>query len=278
MISALVLTLNEERNIDACLDSLSWSNDVVVLDSGSTDRTVERCKARGARVVTRAFDNWAGHQNWALENIEFRHPWVYYSDADEVVTPSLAREMSFAVAGPTNCVAFRVRYKNYFMGRWIRHSSLYPTWVLRLFRPAKVHWERVVNPVAIVDGPVGRLQSHFEHFSFNKGLEAWIDKHNRYSTGEAHETVEALRRRCVSFAALLSTDASVRRKALKELSARIPCRPAARFLYMYLLRAGCLDGYPGLVYCSLLAAYEGMIALKVEELNSRRSLSWKRLR
>src|SRR6185436_5695844 len=85
--SVLILTLNEEDNLPKCLASVSWCDDIVVLDSFSTDRTVEIARAAGARVIQRPFDNWAAHQNWALENIQFKHPWVYYSDADEIVTP-----------------------------------------------------------------------------------------------------------------------------------------------------------------------------------------------
>src|SRR5437016_2752751 len=93
MISILILTLDEEENLPACLESLKWSDDIVVLDSFSNDKTVDIAKAAGARVIQRQFDNWAEHQNWALENISFKHRWVYYSDADEIVTPELREEM-----------------------------------------------------------------------------------------------------------------------------------------------------------------------------------------
>src|SRR6476660_4600592 len=97
MISVLILTLNEEENLPACLESVKWSDDIVVLDSFSTDKTVEIARSAGARIVQRQFDNWAAHQNWALENISFKNSWVYYSDADEIVTPELRDEL-FAIA------------------------------------------------------------------------------------------------------------------------------------------------------------------------------------
>lgn len=272
MISVLVLTLNEEKNIARCLASLSWSTDVHVLDSYSTDKTVEIARAAGAQVTQRAFDNWAAHQNWAISNLKFRHQWVYYSDADEVVPKDLAVEMLNVVSESTNKhVAFRVRYKNYFMNRWIKRCGIYPVWVMRLFRPDQVSWERTVNPTANVNGSTGQLASHFHHFSFEKGMEAWFAKHNAYSTAEAWETIKHIRDSKPALSTdLMSSNASSRRQALKELSYRLPCRPLLRFMYMYFFRLGFLDGKPGFHYCVLLSIYEYMITSKVRELQSFR--------
>lgn len=270
MISVLILTLNEEENLPACLESVKWCNDIVVLDSFSTDRTLSIAKAAGARIVQRKFDNWAAHQNWALENISFKHPWVYYSDADEILTPELRDELLAIAANPSETnVAYRLRYKNFFMGRWIRHCGIYPAWILRFFRPEKVRWERLVNPVAVVNGTEGRLKGHFEHFSFKKGLNAWFDKHNRYSWHEAEESIKSLAHGRLSWRDLFSPDPARRRRTLKELSFRLPCRPTLRFLYMYFLRLGLLDGSAGYHYCRMLAAYEYMIVLKMQEILRR---------
>lgn len=270
MISILILTLNEEQNLPACLRSVAWSDDIVVLDSFSTDTTCEIAEAAGARVMQRRLEDWASHQNWAVANISFKHPWVYYADADEVVTDELRDEMLAIAADPrTPAVAYRVRFKNQFMGRWIRRSSLYPTWVLRFFRPEKVRWERLVNPVAVVDGPEGRLHGHFLHYSFNKGMAAWFDKHNRYSTQEAAEAIKSARGGTLRVRDLVTADPVRRRRALKELSWRMPLRPLLRFLYMYVLRLGFLDGWAGFTYCRLIAIYEYMIDLKVKELRRR---------
>ncbi len=270
-ISILVLTLNEEQNIAACLESVAWSDDIIVLDSGSTDKTVEIAETYGARIVHRRLDDWSTHQNWALENIEYKNPWVYYSDADEVVTPELRDEMLRAVADPeSGCAAYRMRYKNYFMGRWIRHCGIYPTWIMRLFRPEKVRWERKVNPVAVIDGNEGRLQGHFEHYSFNKGFNAWFEKHNSYSWNEALEAVKHTGEESVDWGGVLSVNNPVRlRRALKELSFRLPLRAVIRFVYMYFVRLGILDGMPGLTYCILLSIYEYMIVLKMKEIKRR---------
>jgi glycosyltransferase involved in cell wall biosynthesis len=270
MISVLILTLNEEANLPRCLESVAWADDIVVLDSFSTDRTVEIARAAGARVVQREFDNWAAHQNWAVENIAFKHPWVYYSDADEVVTPELRDELR-AVAQDAACpnVAYRLRYKNSFQGRWLKHCGIYPTWVMRFFRPERVRWERLVNPVPLIDGPAGRLKSHFIHHSFSKGLAAWFEKHNGYSEHEARENLRSLARGLSGWGRAFSGDPVRRRRFLKELSCRLPCRPALRFGYMYFLRLGFLDGRAGFTYCQLLAMYEYLIVLKMLELRRR---------
>ena len=269
MISVLILTLNEERNLPDCLKSVSWSDDIVVFDSFSSDRTVEIAKAAGARVVQRKFDNWSAHQNWAVENIEFKYPWVYYSDADEIMTSELRDEILKVTSEKDRPeVAYRVRFKNMFMNRWIKRSSLYPTWVLRLFRPECVRWERLVNPVPIINGKEGKLQSHFEHYTFNKGMTEWINKHNLYSQNEASELIKTINR-CINWKGLLSRDPAVRRKSLKELAFHMPFRPFLVFFYLYFFRFGFLDGIPGLTYCRLRSMYEYMIDLKVKELRRK---------
>lgn len=273
-VSVLILTLNEEKNLARCLESVSWSDDVVVLDSYSTDQTLEIARRHGARVFQRKFDNWSAHQNWANENIDFKHKWVYYSDADEVVSPELAaelREIADDVPGDGAAahVAYRVRYKNYFLGKWIRFAGGYPIWVLRFFQPDKVRWERLVNPAPVVDGSVGFLRHHFLHYSFNKGFDAWFDKHNKYSMGEALETIRSLDEDKFRFSSLLASDPPARRRALKELSFRLPMRPVARFLYLYLLKFGFIDGKAGFHYCVLVSIYEYMVVLKVQEQRRR---------
>jgi hypothetical protein len=195
---------------------------------------------------------------------------VFNPDADEVATPPLCAEMRAAVADPARAeVAYRVRFKTMFLGRWLRYSSLYPTWVVRLFRPERLSFERTVNLRYVIDGPEGRLQEHFLHYTFNKGLNAWIDKHNQYSWHEAEETLKALRRGPVPWRDLFARDSVRRRRALKELSFRLPCRSLGRFLYTYLWRGGFLDGGPGLTYCRLLALYEYLIEVKVQEIQRR---------
>ena len=270
-ISVLILTLNEELNLPACLASLAWSDDVVILDSFSSDRTVEVARAHGARVYQRRFDDERSQRSFGLREIPFLHPWLYMPDADEVTPPELRDEMLEAVSDPSRHeVAFRVRPKTIFMGRWLRHSSLYPTWQLRLVRPEKIQFVREINLRAEVDGAQGLLVNHYLHYTFNNGLSAWYEKHNRYSAAEAREALKSLDDGNVAWSDLLPwRDSFRRRAALKDLSLRLPFRPMLRFAYMYLVRGGFRDGWPGYAYCRLLSAYEYMIVIKMAELRRR---------
>jgi glycosyltransferase involved in cell wall biosynthesis len=267
-ISVLILTLNEEINLDACIDTLSWSDDIVVLDSLSTDRTQTIATERGARVVTRPFDNWSAHQNWAVNNIEFRHPWVLYLDADERCPDDLRAEITTRATQDAAESAFRIRRKDFFMGRWLKHAQLYPSWFVRLFRPNKIRYERLVNPVAMVEGPTGELNSHIVHYPFSHGVSHWIARHNRYSDMEAIEALKVVSNATFS-GALLSSDPTQRRRALKDLFFRMPARPLIKFSYYYLWRRGFLDGRAGFTYASLQAFYEYMISCKSAELKRR---------
>jgi len=268
-VSVLILTLNEEINIAECLDSLTWSDDTVVLDSFSSDATARIAEGRGARVVQRTFDNWSTHQNWAVGNIEFRHPWVLYLDADERCPPEMRDEVIARTIADAPESAFRIRRKDFYMGRWLRHAQLYPTWFVRLFRPGKIRYQRLVNPVALVDGPVGALDSHLLHYPFSHGVSHWIARHNNYSDFEARELLNVRDGVVVARARLFTADPNQRRRALKDLFFHLPARPLIKFMYYYLWRRGFLDGRPGLTYSTLQAIYEYMIDCKVREFRRR---------
>lgn len=270
-VSVLVLTLNEETNLRRCLESVDFADDVVILDSFSTDHTCDIAQALGARVVKRTFDDWSSHQNWAVDNIEFRNPWVLYVDADEIVEPELSAEvMAIGLQRDRPEAGFFLRRKDMLFGTWLRHSSMYPVWILRLFRPDRVRWERVVNPVAVLDGPAGWLEGHLIHYSFGKGISSWVEKHAGYARMEAKEALRERQEGGLDLAGtLVFRDPVRRRQALKKLSYRLPFRPYFRFLYTYLIRRGVLDGRAGLTYSRLIAFYEYMIDLNVKELRQR---------
>ena len=268
-ISILILTLNEETNIAACLDALAGFDDIVVFDSLSKDRTVEIARAKGARIVERPFDNWASHQNWAMDNIGFKHPWVFYLDADERMTPELREEILGIARDPARPeVAYYCGRKNYFLGKWIRHA-MPPSLIMRFFKPKRIRFERLVNPVPVIDGPHGYLRNYFEHYNFSKGITEWFDKHNKYSLLEAMEGMK-LREKPVGLGSLFSSDRFERRRALKELSFRMPLRPFLKFCWMYFLKRGFLDGRAGYTYCKLQSMYEYMIVVKMRELERKR--------
>jgi glycosyltransferase involved in cell wall biosynthesis len=264
-VSILILTKDEEINIERCIQSVSWSDDIVVFDSFSTDRTVELAEKLGARVIQRKFDNWSAHQNWGTENIKYKHDWVYYTDADETCDDQLRAELE---ALPETCgdhAAFQVRRKDYFMGRWLKRSQLYPTWITRVFRPEKIRYERLVNPVAVVDGKTGHLEGHIIHYPFSHGVGHWFDRHNKYSQMEAQDLIGEVQEK-FHFLELFSRDAAVKRRALKTLAYKMPGRPFLMFGYLYFIRLGLLDGLPGLRYSIMRSMYEYMIDLKVVEL------------
>jgi glycosyltransferase involved in cell wall biosynthesis len=266
MVSVLILTKNEERDLPGCLASVAWSNDIHVYDSFSTDRTVEIAKAAGAFVTQRKFDNWASHQNWGVRNILFQHPWVLYIDADERVTEEMAQSVRASIATADGIAAFRVRRRDFFMGTWLKHVQTSP-YYLRLFRPEKVRYERLVNPVTVVDGPVGVLDGLLDHFPFSKGISHWLDRHNSYSTFEAQQ-IAADRGRQSRFSlvkAFRGRDFHERRFHQKELFYRLPARPLVKFLLLYVLKRGFLDGRAGFTYAVLQSIYEYMIVLKTRE-------------
>lgn len=269
MVSILILTLNEEQNLPGCLESVAWSDDIVVFDSFSSDLTTSVATNAGARVVQRKFDNWAAHQNWAHENIQFKNKWVFYLDADERMTPELKAEIQeIANNSEENRVAFYCGRKNYFMGKWIKHAYP-PSMIMRFFIPSTVRFERLVNPTPVIDGSHGYLSNMFVHFNFSKGLTEWFDKHNRYSYMEAKEAMKVMGEAGFKFGELFSKDNFTRRKALKRLSFSFPLRPLLRFIYSYVFKLGFLDGTAGFQYCCMISIYEFMIDLKILELKRR---------
>jgi glycosyltransferase involved in cell wall biosynthesis len=268
MISVLILTKNEEQDLPGCLQSVSWSDDIHVLDSFSTDKTVEVAKTAGASVIQRPFDNWAAHQNWALANVPFKHPWVFYLDADERMTPDLIRAAQGAVSNPGENVAFRVQRRDFFLGHWLKHVQASPFYV-RLFRPEKMRYERLVNPVSLPDGPVGQITGFLDHFPFSKGISHWLARHNSYSTLEAKQIRDNRQARHAfsPIKALTARDFHERRFQQKELFYRMPARPILKFLVLYVAKRGFLDGNAGLTYAVLQSIYEYMIVLKTRELD-----------
>ena len=272
-ISICILTRNEEANIAACLKQFDFAGDVVVLDSNSTDQTRQIAERfDNVRVFVREFDSEHRQRNFSLKEIPYRHPWLYICDADERIDDVLKRELSEVAArgeeDPHN--GYRVRYKNMFMGRWIRYASAYPVWLVRLVRPKfAVYEQRETNVHAVVDGSVGELQGHFLHYSFSTGLFHWFSKHNFYSGREAVEGCRVLREQRVRANDLFTADPMQRRRALKNLSFHLSPRGMWRFLYSVVWCGGWRDGMPGLLYCLMISMYEQWIEMKMGEAGSR---------
>lgn len=259
MFSVLVLTFNEARNLLRCLESVQPCSDMVVLDSGSTDGTQDIARQLGARVFVRPFDNFAGQRNHAREHIPFRYEWVFHLDADETLTPELQAECTqVANRGEEAHDGWLVAPKMYFQGRWIPHCTDFPAYQARFVHARRFEFIQVGHGQR--EAPhmrMGRLRSNYLHDLSADGTEAWLAKHRRYAHEEAVTSQQSIGH--AHWNELLNKDALVRRRALKRLSQRIPCRPQVRFLYQYLLRGGMFDGRPGYRYCRLLMQYERFI-------------------
>lgn len=270
MISVLILTRNEERDLPGCLESVRFSDDVHVFDSESTDGTVEIARAAGATVAQRAFTTYAEQRNAALTTTEFRYPWLLILDADERSTPELVREMQRAVQeAPAEVAGFRMRRRDYLFGTWLRHAQMSPLYI-RLVRPERARYTRNVNELLEVDGEVRELACPFDHFPFSKGFAHWIAKHNLYSTLEAELIVSGEGTPQASLSdALTQKNFHQRRAAQKALFYRMPARPLLKWIYLVVARGAWLDGRAGITYATLQTIYEYMIVLKTRELRRK---------
>lgn len=271
MFSIYILTYNEELEIAACIESAMLSDDVIVVDSCSSDRTLEiaqhYAQIAPLRVVQHPFESHGKQRTWMLESIPPKHEWVYILEADERMTPALFQECLQAIQTDRH-VGYYVAERVLFMGKWIRHCTQYPRYQLRLLRHGQVwftdygHTEREVY-----QGTTGLLQETYPHYTCGKGFTRWLDKHNRYSTDEAIETLRQIETGSVNWRSLFWGATEIeRRRALKDLSLRLPLRPLIRFIYMYCLLGGILDGRAGFTWCMLQAFYEYLILLKVWEI------------
>ncbi|MEM8781480.1 MAG: glycosyltransferase family 2 protein [Planctomycetota bacterium] len=274
-ISILILTKDEQEHLPELLDTLAGFDEIVLFDSMSTDDTVKIAEDRGCRVVQRGFDNWASHQNWAMEHIDFKHPWVFYLDADERMTPAVRDEIAAIAAldDPPHRAYFVAR-DNFLFGRCLKHA-MKDGYVMRFFQPDAVRFERLVNPQPVVlDGTAGYLENRFIHYHFSRGFTQWFEKHNRYATWEAEEWIEAERKTKVSWASVFSTDRHTRSQGLKRLSFALPFRPMLKFAQLYVFKLGFLDGRAGFHCSVLMGIFEYMIGLKVREMKRRARGDW----
>jgi glycosyltransferase involved in cell wall biosynthesis len=270
MISILILTRNEQRDLPDCLSSVSWSDDIHVFDSHSTDNTIEIARAAGAHIHTRTFDDYATHRNAALTTIPFKHPWVFLLDADERPTPELSREMQqLTLAAPEKISGFRLRRRDFLFKTWLKHAQMSPFYI-RLVRPERARYTRAINEVLEVEGPIAELSYPLDHFPFSKGIARWVEKHNLYSTMEAELIVRNAGLQNPSLrTALRHPDFHTRRLHQKAIFYRLPGRPLVKWLYMMFFRLAILDGAAGLTYATLQSFYEYLIVLKTKELRRR---------
>jgi len=271
MFSILILCYNEEANIRECLASVAWCDDVLVLDSFSSDRTCEIAREMGARVVQRKFDNFGAQRNYALDEIDFKHPWIFHLDADERFNEALRAECERFVGVDVHSGYF-VPNRILFMGRWIKHCTRYPYPQVRLVKRGEIRFEVSGHGQRECEAQrgVGHIHVPYDHFNFSKGLEDWFAKHNRYSSEEAKSFMLLPRQ---PLRELFDPEPMVRKRALKSRFVRLPFRPQIKFFFLYFVCGGFLDGKPGWIYCRMQAIYEAMIEMKIQELRPKNGSS-----
>jgi glycosyltransferase involved in cell wall biosynthesis len=270
MVSIYILTHNEELDIAACIESALMCDDIIIVDSNSTDRTQAIARQYPVRVVEHAFESHGKQRTWMLRDVPAKYDWVYILEADERMTPELFAECCrMATQTPADGpVGYFAAERVMFMGSWIRHSTQYPRYQMRLLRPDRVwfddygHTER-----EICNGPTGFLTETYPHYTSGKGMSRWIEKHNRYSSREADELIRRRRDSQVNWRDLIFGKTEIaRRHALKDFSMLVPLRPIVRFFYMYFVLGGIWDGRAGLRWCILQLFYEYIIDLKAWEI------------
>src|ERR1041385_4736372 len=256
-VSVIVPIRNEASNLARCLDSVTWCDEIFVVDSQSTDDSLQIAEQHGAKIAQFYFNGvWPKKKNWALENLPFRNEWVFILDADEVLSPEAETEFVRVIANAGDIAGYWINRRFMFLGRWLQHAY-YPNWNLRLFRHQLGRYEQItaaatdsgdneVHEHVIVRGPTARLQCEMEHYAF-PSVEVFLEKHNRYSNWEARVAVEGELRAGVAH------EQVELKRALKKFARRLPFRPLLRFLYIYVWQKGFLDGREGYYFARLHA-------------------------
>ncbi|MDB9411482.1 glycosyltransferase family 2 protein [Microcystis aeruginosa] len=278
-VSVLIPAKNEESNLPACLESVARADEVFVVDSQSSDHSIEISTNYGANVVQFHFNGrWPKKKNWSLDNLPFRNEWVLIVDCDERITPELWDEIATVIQDP-NYNGYYLNRRVFFLGQWIRYGGKYPDWNLRLFKHKSGRYENLntedipntgdneVHEHVILDGKVGYLKNDMLHIDF-RDIYHWLERHNRYSNWEARVYYNILTGNDESgtIGAHLFGDAVQRKRFLKKIWVKLPFKPLLRFILFYFIRLGFLDGKAGYIYGRLLSQYEYQIGVKLYEL------------
>ncbi|MCI0660976.1 MAG: glycosyltransferase family 2 protein [Acidobacteria bacterium] len=283
-VSVIVPVKNEERNIRACLESVVWADEIWVVDSHSFDNTVEIASSFTDRIVQ--FDYSGGYpkkKNWALANLPFENEWVLIVDADERVPLELEAEIREVMNHPNEVDGYYINRKLIFLNRWIKHCGWYPSWNLRLFKHRLGRYERLdteeveqtgdveAHEHIVLDGRAAYLENNLIHEDF-KSIYHFIERHNRYSNWDARVYHNLAHGRDGSHSIGYSLFGSPveRKRFIKRFWAQLPLRPLMRFIWMYLIKLGILDGRPGLIFCTLMTMHEAVISAKIYEYDKRR--------
>ena len=271
-ITAVILTKNEEVNIERCIQSIQDIVDrIVVVDSGSTDNTVEIAKSLGADIYYHQFEHYAAQFNWALNNTNINTVWVYRIDVDEAVTPELKNEILEECKKHRDDYvnAFLMKHKLYFLGRYLKHGGTYPFLKITIFKPQYADFENraMGEHVVLKQGKCIELKNDCLHYDC-KNLTAFIDKHNAYATREVKDYIE--RKEKLVEQATLYENAEVTKRLRDGFYYKIPpfLRAHLYFVYRYYFKLGFLDGKPGKIYAFMQAYwYRYLVDAKLYELD-----------
>jgi glycosyltransferase involved in cell wall biosynthesis len=265
MVSVVVLTKNEERDINACLKSVLWSDDIHILDSGSTDKTIEIARGYPVNIISHPFSSFGKQRNFALDNLSFKYDWILFLDADEVVTDKFTAALRESITNVKEDVAgFYCCWKMMLENTWLKRSDNFPKWQFRVLRRGMAEFTDFGHGQKehIITGRIEYIKEPYLHFGFSKGWYQWLERHNKYSGQEA----EARLRNRPPLKNIFSPHGSVRNPALKSWLSRIPGWPLLRFLFAYVVKLGFLEGMPGFIYCANMGYYEFLIKIKMREI------------
>jgi len=255
MISIIILTYNDEIQIANCLEAVGdLSDDIIVIDSFSTDKTLDICRTLNARIYQNPFVNQALQFNWALDNVSIKYNWILRLDSDEIVPDRLKKEILQRVGTETDIVAYYLNRRMYWMGRWLRHGRMYPHYIVRLFKEGCARYEEKTEEHLIVDGQIGYMKNDFLEDNKKNTLDYFTEKHLATARGELDELLATdceLNPSIRSIKPKLIGAKVHRTRWLKEkLYAKTPLfiRPFLYFIYRYFFCLGFLDGRPGFIW------------------------------
>lgn len=276
-VSILIPIKNEAANLHRCINSVKWADEIIVVDSQSTDGSIQIAEQLGVQVVQFYYTGkWPKKQNWALDNLPFRNDWVFILAADEALLPEAEEEFRQVIATNDHS-AYLINRRFWFLDKWLEHAY-FPNWNLRLFKHTVGRFEKLTEEdtasgdieihehILVSSGSIGKLKTLMDHYAF-PNIETFVEKHNRYSNWEARL---ALDREYESGQTLANVPELGTRRRLKRLYQKAPARPLIRFAYVYFWQKGFLDGVEGFYFACLHAFYEFLIVAKLFELRQRK--------